>query len=163
MKPEVQAIEEVEACPMQEKLPLGLIARAEKDGGREDPLEALHDAVVSFSVFEEPEEVEHLGPGAETDAPASLVERQGGHPDGNETVLAKGQAELWMLRDLEEELAVASRVEQLTFGRPAKWKPTKDERPGVEGQVLGSFLPLLSDEPNGFELLEAALSDPYGG
>ena len=161
MKPEVQAIEEVEARPIQEKLPLGLIARAEKDGGREDPLEALHDAVVSFSVFEEAEEVEHLGPGAETDAPASLVERQGGHPDGNETVLAKGQAELWMLRDLEEELAVASRVEQLTLRRPAKWKPTKDERPGVEGQVLDSFLPLLSDEPNGLELLEAALSDPY--
>jgi len=67
-----------------------------------------------------------------------------------------------MPRDLEEELAVASRVEQLTFRRPAKWKPTEDERPGVEGQVLGSFLPLLADEPNSFELLEAALSDPYG-
>jgi hypothetical protein len=66
-----------------------------------------------------------------------------------------------MPRDLEEELAVASGVEQLTFGQPAKGKPTKDERPGVEGQVLGSFLPLLSDEPNSFELLEAALSDPY--
>jgi hypothetical protein len=39
-------------------------------------------------------------------------------------------------------------------------EPTKDERPGVEGQVLSSFLPLLSDEPNGFDLLEAALSDP---
>ena len=65
--------------------------------------------------------------------------------------------------DLEEELAVPSRVEQLTLRRPAKWKPTKDERPGVEGEVLGSFLPLLADEPNGFELLEAALSDPFGG
>ena len=142
MKPEVQAIEEVEACPIQEKLPIGLIARAEKDGGREDPLEAFHDAVVSFSVFEEAEEVEHLGRGAETDAPASLAQRQGGHPDGNETVLAEGQAELRMPRDLEEELAVASRVEQLTFGRPAKWKPTKDEWARVEGQVLGSLLPL---------------------
>jgi len=100
MKPEVQAIEEVEARPIQEKLPLGLIAGAEKDGGREDPLEALHEAVVSFSVFEEAEEVEHLGRGAETDAPASLVERQGGHPDGNETVLAKGDGRFIM--DLQE-------------------------------------------------------------
>ena len=64
-----------------------------------------------------------------------------------------------MPRDLEEELAVASRVEQLTFGRPAKWKPTKDERPGVEGQVLGSFLPLLADEANGFEERERACGD----
>src|SRR6516225_8244970 len=131
MKPEVQAIEEVEALPIQQELPIGLIVRAEKHGGREDPLEALHDAVVSFSVFEEAEEVEHLGPGAETDAPASLAERQRGHPDGNETVLAKGQAELGMPRDLEEELAVASRVDQLTLRRRAKWKPTKHERPGV--------------------------------
>ena len=68
-----------------------------------------------------------------------------------------------MPRDLEEELAVPSRVERLILRRPAKWKPTKDERPGVEGQVLGSFLPLLADEPNGFELLEAALGDAYGG
>ena len=68
-----------------------------------------------------------------------------------------------MPRDLEEELAVASRVERLILRRPAKWKPTKDERRGVEGQVLDSFLPLLSDEPNGLELLEAALGDAYGG
>ena len=66
-----------------------------------------------------------------------------------------------MPRDLEEELAVPSRVEQVTLRRPAKRKPTKDEGPGVEGQVLGSFLPLLSDEPNGFELFEAALRGPY--
>jgi hypothetical protein len=52
--------------------------------------------MVSFSVFEEPEEVEHLGPGAETDAPASLVEHQGGHPDRNETVLAKGDGRFIM-------------------------------------------------------------------
>jgi hypothetical protein len=155
--------EQQPARPIQEKLLLGLIGGTEKDGRGEDPLEALHDAVVSFSVFEKAEEVEHLGPGAETDAPALLVERQGGHPDRNQAVLAKGQAELRMPRDLEEELAVASGVEQLTRRRPAKWKPTKDERPGVEGQVLGSFLSLLSDELNGFELLEAVLSDPYGG
>jgi hypothetical protein len=161
MKPEVQAIEEVEALPIQQELPIGLIVRAEKHGGREDPLEALHEAVVSFSVFEEAEEVEHLGPSAETDAPASLAKSEGGHPDGNETVLAKWETELRMAGDLEEEPAVASGVKQLTFGRPTEGKPTKDEWPGVEGQVLGSFLPLFSDEPNGFELLEAVLSDTY--
>jgi hypothetical protein len=61
-------IEEMKARPIQENLAIGLIACAEKDGGREDPLEAFHEAVVSFSVFEEVEEVEHLGCGAETDA-----------------------------------------------------------------------------------------------
>ena len=59
-------------------------------------LEALHEAVVSFSVFEEVEEVEHLGPGGETDAAASLAQGQGGHPDGNETVLAKGDGRFIM-------------------------------------------------------------------
>ena len=65
--------------------------------------------------------------------------------------------------DLEEELAVASSVEQLIFARPAERESTEDERSCVERQVLGSFLPLLADEPNGFELLEAALGDAYGG
>ena len=61
--------------------------------------------------------------------------------------------------DLEEELAVPSCIKQLTLGRPAKWKATKHERPRVEGQVLGSFLPLLSDELDSFELLYAALGN----
>jgi hypothetical protein len=53
--------------------------------------------------------------------------------------------------DLEEELAVSSCVEQLTFRQPAEWKPTKHERSRVKGQVLSSPFPLLSDELNGFK------------
>jgi hypothetical protein len=39
----------------------------------------------------------------------------------------------------------------------------KDERPRVEGKVLGSFLPLFSDELDRFELLEASLCNSDGG
>jgi hypothetical protein len=62
------------------------------------------------------EEIQHLGRGAETDGPASLAQGQGGHPDGNESILAKGKAELRMAGDLQEKPTVPSCVEQLTFG-----------------------------------------------
>ena len=67
-------------------------------------------------VLEEAEEIQHLGCGVEADGPTSLAQCQGGHPNGDEPVLAKGKAELRVPGDLEEELAVSSCVEQLTFG-----------------------------------------------
>jgi hypothetical protein len=155
-------IEEMEPCPIEEQPSVGLVARSKENRRREDTLEAFHDAVVSFSIFEELEEVKHLARSAETDAPAPLAKSEGGHPNRNEAVLAKGKAEVGMPADLQEELAVLSCVDQLIVGRSAEWESTEDERPCVEGQVLGSFLPLLSDELNSFELLEAELCNSDG-
>jgi hypothetical protein len=53
-------IEKVESRPVQDELCFGLVAASEKDGGREDTLETLHDPVVPLTIFEEAEEVEHL-------------------------------------------------------------------------------------------------------
>jgi len=64
--------------------------------------------------------------------------------------------------DLKEELAVSSTVHQLFFGWPAERETTKDKRPGVERQVLAMSVALLSDELDGFELLEAALCNSDG-
>ncbi|HXJ95559.1 MAG TPA: hypothetical protein VMT20_22170 [Terriglobia bacterium] len=64
--------------------------------------------------------------------------------------------------DLQEEFSILSGVGKLTFRWPPKWKSTEDEWPGVEGQVLGSFLPLVSDEVDSFQLLEAALCNSDG-
>jgi hypothetical protein len=96
MKPEVQAIEEMQTRPIEKKLPVWLIAGAKENRGGEDTLEAFHDAVVSFSVLEEAEEIQHLGGRLEADGPASLAQRQGGHPNGNEAVLAKGDGRFIM-------------------------------------------------------------------
>jgi hypothetical protein len=59
-------------------------------------LETFHDAVVSLSVLEEAEEVQHLGGSAEADGPAPLPESESGDPNRNETVLTKGKAKLRM-------------------------------------------------------------------
>jgi len=61
--------------------------------------------------------------------------------------------------DLKEELAVAPPVCELTLGRRAKWKPTKHEGPGIEGELLISVLAFLADEGNSFELSEPELCD----
>jgi hypothetical protein len=55
-------------------------------------------------------------------------------------------------RDLEEELAVLSCVQQLPFGRSANWQTRGHEGPGVEGQILSLLLALLSDKLDSFEL-----------
>ncbi len=133
VKPQVQAIEEVKPRPIEEKLAIRLIVRSKEDRGRENALEAFHDAVVSLSVFQESEEVEHFSRSAETDDSAGLAQGQGGHPNGNETVLAEGKPELRMAADLEEEFAVLSGVGELVLRRPAEWKPTKDKGPRMEG------------------------------
>jgi hypothetical protein len=115
--------------------------------------------VVSLSVFEEVEEVQHLCSRAEMDGSASLPQRQSCDPNRNESVLTKGKAKLRMPGDLEEKLTVAACVKQPTIGRPAKREPAEDEWPCMEGQVLGMVVTLVADELDRFELLDAALRD----
>src|SRR5215472_8973157 len=110
VEPEVQAVEEMKPCPIEQWVPFALISRAKENGRRKDALEAFHDAAISFSVFEQPEEVQHLSGGAKVDGPAPLPQSQSCDPDGNEPILAKRQAEPRVPRDLEEELAVSSCV-----------------------------------------------------
>lgn len=82
MKPKVKAIEKVESRPVEDELTLWFVVTSEKDGGREDALETLHDPVVPLAVLEEAEEVEHLGPhhqylcGCERDEDAPEVNTQ---------------------------------------------------------------------------------------
>ena len=76
--------------PIKNGLASWLVSRSEEYVGREDALETFHDAVVSLSVFEQPEEVQHLGRGAETNGPAALAKSECGDPYRYEPVLAKG-------------------------------------------------------------------------
>jgi len=71
-----------------------------------------------------------------TDHAASLENSEGGDPHRDETVLAKGQAVTRMADDLKSELAVAPSVSQLVRWGPPQGNTTKDEWPGVVGDLL---------------------------
>ena len=111
------------------------------------------------AVLGEAEEVEHLSDALETNDPALLLNGERRDPDGNETVLAEGQAEFGVSGDVEEESAVASRMNQLGPGRPAERNAAENEGSGVVGKLLLAILPFLADEGYGLELAQFELGD----
>ena len=65
--------------------------------------------------------------------------------------------------DFKEELSVAASVGQLTFGRRAKWKAAKEERPGVVSEFLLVMITLLSDELDDLQVFKPAFGEADGG
>ena len=61
VEPELHAIEELKARQVDDSHALWLLFRAEKDGGREDPLKTLNHAAIVRAILGEPEEIEELG------------------------------------------------------------------------------------------------------
>ena len=78
----------MEPGPVQDELSLRFVVASEKDRGRKDRLETIHDPAVPLPVFEEVEKVVHFGRSAKPYNPASLAKRERRHPNWNEAVLA---------------------------------------------------------------------------
>ena len=95
-KPEVNAIEEVEARPIDQAAAGGLLFGPEEDGGGKKALEALNQASVIAAVLGKAEELEDLSGAFKMHRTALLPQGKGSHPDGDEAVLAEGQAEVGM-------------------------------------------------------------------
>jgi hypothetical protein len=106
---------------------IGLAISTEEDGCAEDPLESLDQAAIMESVFGQAEEVEHLSGRIEPNLTGFLPEGERGNPYRDEAVLAKGETELWVSYDLQEEFAVLTRVAQLIGRWSAEGESTKDE------------------------------------
>jgi hypothetical protein len=135
---------------------------AEGNRGGKDSLESLDHAAIVGAVLGQAKEFKDLGGRFEVDRTGLLFHREGSNPDGNQAVLAVRQAESGMSRDFEREAAVTSSVNELAAVRPAQGNAAEAEEPGIETQVLPAGLALLADEVDGFELPEAAASDPDG-
>jgi hypothetical protein len=153
----VHAIEKVKTRGIQHDGFLALLFRAEKDGGAKDALEALNDPVVVIPVFGQFEKVEHLRGTGKPDQPALLEHREGGNPNRDEAVLAKGQTEPRMPDDVEGELAIASGMHELGYWRPPQRNATKDERASVVGNFLPAISALLTHQADRVELFDFAL------
>lgn len=129
-----------------------MVLSPEEDRGSKDAMEALHNSAVMAAVLGEPEEVQHVSGTLEVHVPAFLLDGERRYPDGNEAILAEGQAEFRMAGDIEKESPVAPRVNQLRSGRSAERDAAENERAGVVGKLLCAVLPFLADEGDGFKL-----------
>ena len=120
-EPEPYPIKEVKPHRVNQSVLVRLIIGPEENRGSEHALKALHDSPVMTTVLGETEEIQHLSCTVEVNDTTPLLHGKGGDPDGDETILTKGQAKSRMTRDIEEELAVAAGVVELIVRRSAKW------------------------------------------
>ena len=109
------------------------------------------------------EEVQHLSRAIEADDPVLLLDSKCRYPDWNESILTEGQTESRMPRNLQEELAVAPGVGELTFGRRAKGKAAEHERASVVSESLLAALSFFADEGNGLQLAKPELCEANRG
>jgi len=113
--PEMKLIKKMKARPIHERGTGRLMLRSEKDGRGKYPLEGLHHAPVIAAIFGEAKKVEHLGSAIEMNCAALLPKGESGYPDGNEPVLAEGQAIVWVGDDVKEKASIATFVQHLVL------------------------------------------------
>ena len=94
-----------------------------------------------------------------------LPDRERSEPNGDEPILAEGQAVLRVRDDLQEEAPIPSRIAQLSKRKTAERKPAQYEWARLKGEFLISVLTLFADEQNGLYLLssDVLLSGLMGG
>ena len=91
------------------------------------------------------------------------VGRREWRPNGDQSILAEGQAKLGVRRDLQKKLSVPSRMCQLTRLGAAERQAAEDKRPRMEGEFLFALVPLIAGELDGIELPKSAFRYRDGG
>jgi hypothetical protein len=160
--PKLQLIEKVKSNPIRHDCSTLVGVRAEKDGGPEDSLECLDNAMVVVAIFWQVEIVKKLRRAFKLHCSISLADRQRRNPNQNQTVLTEWHAESWVSRDIEAEFPISPAVGGLVLGRAPERNSTKDKWASVKSQVLLTLFSLLAHQVNSFELLETSLGDPDG-
>ena len=96
IEPESHPIEEVKTAEVNESRSVWFFISSEEDGGRENPLKACYEAAIVRTILGQVKEIEHLGRGGKLNGSAPLLQREGGDPDGDQSVLTEGQAKIRM-------------------------------------------------------------------
>ena len=162
-KPEVNAIKKMKTRGIHQQISIRTILRAEEDGRCEDSLKALNNSPIMATVGSEAEEIEHLMGSLKVDGAAFLLDGESGYPNGDQSILAEGQAILGVRRDLQKEPSVPSCMGQLTRLGSAERQATEDKRPRMESEFLFPMVALLAGELDGVELPEPAFRHRDGG
>jgi hypothetical protein len=155
-KPEVNAIEKMKTRGIRQQISIRMILGAEEDGRCEDSLKALNNSPIMTTVGSEAEEIEHLKGSLKVDGAAFLLDGESGYPNGDQPILAEGQAKLGVRRDLQKKLSVPSCMRQLTRLGAAERQAAKHKRPCMEGEFLFALVALLAGELDGIELPKSA-------
>ena len=140
-----------------------MILGAEEDGRCEDSLKTLNNSPIMAPIGSEAEEIEHLKGSFKVDGATFLLDGESGYPDGNQPILAEGQAKLGVRRDLQKKLSVPSCMGQLTRLGAAERQAAEHKRPRMEGEFLFALVALLAGELDGIELPEPAFRHRDGG
>ncbi len=127
---------------------------AEEDGRCEYSLEAFDHSGVIPSIFREMEEAQHFGGAGKADGSGFLFHGQCCDPDGNQSILAEWQTEVWMRDEVEEEFAVAPAMYELRQRWAAQRESAQDKWPGIEREFLPAASALLADEADRLDLLQ---------
>jgi hypothetical protein len=163
MEPKTDSIEEVETRPICDLISARLFVGSEEDSRGKDPLESLHDTAIMAAVLREAKEIEHLSGTLKTNDAAPLLHGECRYPDWNQAILAKGETEPRVSGDLEQEPSIPPGVgEMVSWGTPQR-DATKNERSGVESELLSTVLTRLPDQVDGFELTQSELGNANGG
>ena len=153
----------MEARRINQGIGIGTILRPEEDRRCEDSLETLNNSPIMATVGSEAEEIEHLKGSVKVDGAAFLLDGESGYPNGDQPILAEGQAKLGVRRDLQKELSVPSCMGQLTRLGAAERQAAEDKRPRMEGEFLFALVALLAGELDGIELPKPAFRYRDGG
>lgn len=162
-KPKVDAIKKMKARRINQRMSIGVIQGAEEDGRCEDSLETLNHSPVVSPIGSEAEEFEHLKGSFKMDGATFLLDGESSYPNGDQPILAEGQARLGVRRNLQKELSVLSRMGQLTGLWSAQRKSAQDKRPSMEGEFLFALVALFAEKLDGFELPKPAFRHRDGG
>jgi len=162
-KPKVDAIKKMKTRGIHQQISVRMILGAEEDGRCEDSLKALNNSPIMATVGSEAEEIEHLKGSFKVDGAAFLLDGESGYPNGDQAILAEGQAKLGVRRDLQKKLSISSCMGQLTRLGAAERQAAEDKRPRVEGEFLFALVALLAGELDGIELPKSAFRYRNGG
>ena len=158
-EPEMKLIKKMKARPIHERGTLRLIIRSEKDGRSKYALKALHHPPVISAIFGETKKVQHLSSASEMDGTALLPKGESGYPNGNEPILAEGQAIIWVGDDVKEKASIAAFVQNLVLRKGAKGKPAQHKRPGIEGDFLRMAITVFPNALDQLKLPELVFRD----
>jgi hypothetical protein len=158
VEPKMHAVEVLKAARSMTAVRSGCCSVPKKTLA-EGSLEPLYHVTIVRAVLGQAKELKDLGGAYKANGSVLLHDREGGKPGRDQAILSVGQSESGMGGDFEKEAAVATGVQELVAPRPPQRNAAKHEGPSVVAKLLSRELTLLSNELDGFDLLEASFGD----